>query len=173
MKWNQLTAGKKVAGLESVTEELRETAKCSFLKTYPKIKKVVQMTSCLRMQKLKTFMKKRKISDFKETAHPCLSLNVPVVVSCRGGCLTGKVQCEDMKQIEVYFEVLEEHLKSLIMPNPAIPDKDGNYAADITPKHGMTESITIRAFIFWKGKRIVSHPGCTILACSSKKMDDD
>ncbi|CAN7552786.1 hypothetical protein [Rossellomorea sp. LjRoot5] len=119
------------------------------------------------------YEEEEKISDFKETAHPCLSLNVPVVVSCRGGCLTGKVQCEDMKQIEVYFEVLEEHLKSLIMPNPAIPDKDGNYAADITPKHGMTESITIRAFIFWKGKRIVSHPGCTILACSSKKMDDD
>ncbi|MCA0149946.1 hypothetical protein LCD52_14195 [Rossellomorea vietnamensis] len=78
-----------------------------------------------------------------------------------------------MKQIEVYFEVLEEHLKHTIKPNPAIPDEDGNYSADIIPNHGMTECITIRAFIFWKGKRIVSHPGCTILACSSKNKDDD
>lgn len=115
-----------------------------------------------------------KISiESKDLVNPVVTLEVPVIVSCKGGCLTGKVQCEDMKQIEVYFEVLEEHLKSIIKPNPAIPDEDGNYSADIIPKHGMTECITIRAFIFWKGKRIISHPGCTILACSTKKKDDD
>jgi hypothetical protein len=125
-----------------------------------------------------TSIKGKKISgESQKYKNPKLSLNVPVVVNCSGACITGKVKCDNTKQIEVYFEVLEEHLKNLIKPNPAISDEDGNYSADIIPKHGMNECITIRAFIFWKGKKIVSHPKCTILTCSPKQntsySDDD
>jgi hypothetical protein len=116
---------------------------------------------------------KGKMISGESQEHPKLSLNVPVVVNCSGACITGKVQCDSTKQIEVYFEVLEDHLKPIIQPNPAIPDEEGNYSADILPNHGMTECLTIRAFILWKGKKIVSHPVCTILTCSKKHGDED
>ncbi|MFI8684463.1 hypothetical protein [Rossellomorea sp. NPDC077527] len=98
---------------------------------------------------------------------PELTLCAPDMVECDGACITGKVICDEspLENVEVFFEVLEEQLKQIIKPNPAMTGKDGEYSTEINTKQGMNESITVRAFILWEGKKIVSKPYCINLNC--------
>ncbi|NMH67345.1 hypothetical protein HF072_00810 [Bacillus sp. RO3] len=90
--------------------------------------------------------------------NPELFLYVPALIDCKGGSLTGEVICDEkpIQDMEVHFDVMEQPLP--INPNPAITGEDGQFSADITPKHGMTEKPTIRAYILWEGSKIETEP---------------